>query len=104
MTLQKICVAAMVALAMIASPGCAVTRDQETAASYVDDAAVTAAIKSRFIENRDVDATSIHVETLNGAVQLSGFAKSEIEKSTANRLTWKVKGVRSVKNEIIVRP
>jgi len=35
---------------------------------------------------------------------LSGFAKSSTEKSTAEALTWKVNGVKAVKNELAIRP
>jgi hyperosmotically inducible periplasmic protein len=41
---------------------------------------------------------------LNGTVMLSGFAKNATEKSAAENLTWKVKGVKVVKNEIAIRP
>jgi osmotically-inducible protein OsmY len=44
------------------------------------------------------------VETLNGTVMLSGFAKSATEKTAAEALTRSVHGVKSVKNEIAVRP
>ena len=84
--------------------GCAVTRGQETVGAYVDDTAITTAIKSHFVENRDVDATSIKVETLNGTVMLSGFAKSALERTTAESVATKVKGVKSVRNEIAIRP
>ncbi|HEX5372918.1 MAG TPA: BON domain-containing protein, partial [Aquabacterium sp.] len=60
--------------------------------------------KGRFIDNKDVDASSIRVETLNGTVMLSGFAKNATEKHTAEALTWKVDGVKAVKNEIAIRP
>jgi hypothetical protein len=49
-------------------------------------------------------SSSIRVETLNGTVMLSGFAKSANEKSTAEAIAWKVGGVKAVKNEIAVRP
>ena len=91
------------AFALIALPGCAVTRGQETTGAYLDDSAITTAVKSKFVENKDVDASSITVETLNGTVMLSGFAKNATEKSTAEALTWKVNGVKSVKNQIAVR-
>ena len=91
-------------IALLASAGCAVTRHQETVGAYVDDTAITTAVKARFIENKDVDATSIRVETLNGSVLLSGFAKNGTERGTAETLTWKVNGVKSVRNEIAVRP
>ena len=72
--------------------------------AYVDDTAITTAVKARFVENKLVDAASISVETLKGTVMLSGFAKNVDEKTTAEALTRKVNGVRSVKNEITVRP
>lgn len=84
--------------------GCAVTRGQETVGAYVDDTSITTQVKARFIDNKDVDASAISVETLNGTVMLSGFAKSGTERSTAEMLVRKVSGVRSVRNEIVVRP
>lgn len=92
------------AAALLALPGCAVMRGQETAGAYVDDATITTQIKSRFVENKQVDAASIKVETLNGTVMLSGFAKNATEKSTAERIARDVNGVKSVRNEIAVRP
>ena len=92
------------AVALLTATGCAVTRGQETVGAYVDDAAITTAIKARFIENKEVDAASISVETLKGTVLLSGFAKNMTEKSTAEVLARKINGVKMVKNEITVRP
>ena len=91
-------------LALATATGCAVTRGQESVGAYADDTAITTAVKARFIDNKNVDATAISVETLNGTVMLSGFAKSGDEKTVAESLSWKVDGVRSVKNEIAVRP
>ncbi len=93
-----------VSLALLATAGCAVTRGQETVGAYIDDTAITTTVKSRFIENKMVDASSISVETLNGTVMLSGFAKNSTEKTTAGSIASNVNGVKSVKNEITVRP
>jgi hyperosmotically inducible protein len=95
--------AALAAAILLAATGCAVTRGQETLGAYVDDSAITTAVKARFVENRMVDAISISVETLNGTVMLSGFAKDEREKTTAEALSWQVGGVNSVTNAIAVR-
>jgi hyperosmotically inducible protein len=92
------------AASLIALSGCAVTRGQETVGAYVDDTAITTGVKARFVDNRDVDAASIKVETLNGTVLLSGFAKNSTERSTAESIARKVSGVRNVRNEIAVRP
>jgi hyperosmotically inducible periplasmic protein len=104
MKIRHALTAAIAALTLLAASGCAVTRGQESMGAYVDDATITTQIKSRFVENKDVDASSIRVETLNGTVMLSGFAKSATEKATAETIAQKVNGVRSVKNEIAVRP
>lgn len=96
--------AALVAASLITLQGCAVTRGQESVGAYVDDSAITAAVMARFVENKEVDAAAISVETLNGTVMLSGFAKSTTERATAESLAWKVNGVKQVKNEIAVRP
>jgi len=96
--------AALAAAFVLAASGCAVTRGQESAGAYLDDTAITTAVKARFVDNRDVDASSIRVETLNGTVMLSGFAKNSLEKNTAETLAWKVNGVKVVRNEIAVRP
>ncbi|MFO1327360.1 MAG: BON domain-containing protein [Rubrivivax sp.] len=92
---------ATAALAIL--PGCAVTRGQETVGAYIDDAAITASVKARFAENRTVDATSISVETLNGEVMLSGFARNLDEKFAAETIARNTKGVKGVRNQIEVR-
>ncbi|MBC7994175.1 MAG: BON domain-containing protein [Rhizobacter sp.] len=104
MIIRTTLVAAATAIALLTTAGCAVTRKQETVGAYIDDTAITTAVKARLLENKEVAGTSISVETLNGTVMLSGFAKSSTEKSTAETLTWKVNGVKAVKNEIAIRP
>ena len=104
MNIRNTSVAAVFAAALlIGAAGCAVTRGQETVGAYVDDATITTQVKARMVDNKDVDAGAIKVETLNGTVLLSGFAKSALEKSSAETIARKVNGVKSVKNEIIVR-
>jgi hyperosmotically inducible periplasmic protein len=104
MNIRTPLIAATTALLLLSAAGCAVTRGQESVGAYVDDTAITTALKGRYMDNKDVDATSIRVETLNGTVMLSGFAKNMTEKTTAESIAWKVNGVKSVKNEIAVRP
>ena len=96
--------AAVTAVVMLTAAGCAVTRGQETVGAYVEDTTITAAIKAHYLDNKQVDGTSIRVETLNGTVMLSGFAKSMNEKSTAETIARNTQGVKMVKNEIAVRP
>ena len=104
MNIRTTLVAAMAAVVLLAAPGCAVTRGQESVGAYVDDSTITAQVKGRFVENKQVDAAAISVETMKGTVMLSGFAKSTTERNTAERIARAVNGVVTVKNEIAVRP
>ena len=91
-------------LALLALSGCAVSRGQETVGAYIDDAGITTMVKSRLLEDKDVAGTSISVETLNGTVLLSGFAKNNLERNKAESIARGVRGVKSVRNEIAIRP
>lgn len=95
---------AVLAGATIVTTGCAVVRGQEGVGAYVDDATITTAVKAKFVEDKSVDAGAIKVETLKGAVSLSGFAKSNAEKAQAEYLARNTKGVRQVLNHLTVRP
>lgn len=95
---------ALTALTSVATlQGCAVSRGQSTVGEYIDDSTITTAVKARFVESKAVDATSIKVETLNGEVMLSGFAKSGTERQEAESIARNVNGVKTVKNGIVVR-
>lgn len=74
------------------------------AGQYVDDAAITTKVKTKFAEDKFVRSTSISVETLHGVVTLSGSAQSASEKSRAEDLASAISGVKSVKNDIAVHP
>lgn len=101
---SKLTLSAVIASAfLLALPGCAVTRGQETVGAYVDDSAITANVKAKLVDDTTVDAAAISVETLKGTVMLSGFAKNSAEKTTAEKLAWQVKGVKSVHNALVVR-
>lgn len=103
MKIRTALTAATVACTLVMASGCAVTRDQQTAGAYIDDTVITATVKTRLLDNDNVAGTSITVETLNGTVMLSGFAKDALERTTAERIAREVEGVKSVKNEIVVR-
>jgi len=104
MNIRTTLAAAMTAVALLTASGCAVTRSQETVGAYVDDVTITTQIKARFVDNPQVAAASIHVETLKGTVLLSGFAKNSAERNTAESIARGVNGVRLIRNEITIRP
>ena len=104
MNTRRTLAAAASAILLITAAGCAVTRGQESTGAYIDDSAITTSVKARFVENTSVDAAAISVETMKGTVMLSGFAKNANEKNSAETIARGVSGVKSVKNEIAVRP
>ncbi len=103
MNIRPLLLAVAAATLAITTTGCAVMRDQSTVGAYIDDATLTTRVKAKLAENPQVSAASISVETLNGTVQLSGFAKSAEERGMAERLARETSGVKSVRNDVIIR-
>jgi osmotically-inducible protein OsmY len=96
-------IAAMAAVSLV-STGCTVMRGQQTVGTYVDDAAITASVKAKLLEDKTTGGLSINVDTLGGTVSLAGFAKSQAEKDRAGEIARTTKGVKEVRNNLIVRP
>lgn len=69
----------------------------------VDDATITAAVKSKLAWSRHADALSTEVDTERGKVTLTGSADSGAEKELAGRLASNTRGVHAVDNRINVR-
>jgi osmotically-inducible protein OsmY len=88
---------------VLGAAGCAVTSGQSSVGQYVDDATITTRVKARMAKDPAVSAMRISVDTLNGVVQLSGFATSEAERAEAGRLVREVPDVKDVRNNIVVR-
>lgn len=99
-TLRHLALAAA-AICVVTTSGCAGSGGVSQVSE--DDASITTAIKHRFVQHQQVNATSIGVETHQGAVTISGIARNFTERTAAERLTWKVNGVTSVKNDITVQ-
>jgi len=92
------------ACALALGAGCADTGGKESSGAHVDDASITSTVKARLVEDKAVDAAAITVETSNGTVVLSGVARSSLEKSTAESIAMKVRGVKAVQNNVALRP
>jgi hyperosmotically inducible protein len=99
--------AAALALGACASGNKSTTNEgskSETTGQYIDDATVTAKVKTAIANDVGVKAASnVNVETYRGVVQLSGFADSDAQASQAVAAAKKVNGVRSVKNDMRVK-
>jgi hyperosmotically inducible periplasmic protein len=81
-----------------------VQEGSRTVGMVVDDATLTAKVKTALIGNEATKAHEINVSTREGVVQLSGFVETNTAKSTAESLARNVTGVRSVDNQLEVRP
>src|SRR5215475_13722251 len=70
----------------------------------MDDAMLTARIKTRMAVDGRVSPTRVTVDTLKGNVTLSGEVPTQEEKIAAEDVASKVEGVSGVSNQIIVNP
>src|SRR5262245_38087051 len=75
-----------------------------SAGTIVDDATITANVKSALIKAPNVDALAIDVDTANGVVTLSGKVKTSDEANRARDLARAVEGVKDVKTTLQVQP
>src|SRR5215510_14624311 len=70
----------------------------------LDDAMLTARIKTRMTADGRISPTRVNVDTLNGDVTLKGEVPTQEEKDAAEEVARKVEGVRNVSNQITVNP
>lgn len=95
------CVAAVVGGA--AAGGYYVGKDERSAERIAQDAAITADVKARLIAEPGIRSLSINVDTYNGNVTLKGDVKAAAQRNTAGSIARKVKGVKSVRNDLAVK-
>jgi osmotically-inducible protein OsmY len=101
---RKIVIYCLVLLMLIATfAACASTRTQESTGEYVDDSVITTKVKSLLAADDFLKSFQISVETYKGVVQLSGFVNSQQAVDKAGQLARSVPGVKSVKNDLIVK-
>lgn len=70
----------------------------------VQDATITATVKSKLLWNDNTHGMDINVETSNGVVTLNGTAPSDTSKDLAERLAENTDNVRRVENNLRVAP
>ena len=101
---RNIVIPFLVLLMLIATfAACAATRTHESTGGYVDDSVITTKVKSLLAEDDFLKSFQISVESFKGTVQLSGFVNSQQAVDKAGEITRSVKGVRSIKNNLIVK-
>ncbi|OPY64666.1 MAG: Osmotically-inducible protein Y precursor [Syntrophorhabdus sp. PtaU1.Bin050] len=95
------CTLALMVIAAFAA--CSSTRTRESTGEYVDDSVITTKVKSLLAADNFLKSFQIGVETYKGVVQLSGFVNSREAVNKAGQIAQGVNGVRSVKNNLIVK-
>ena len=101
---RNIIIHCLVLLMLIATfASCASTPTRESTGEYVDDSVITTKVKSLLANDDFFKSFQISVETYKGTVQLSGFVNSREAVKKAGEIARSVNGVKSVKNNLIVK-
>jgi hyperosmotically inducible protein len=74
----------------------------ETVGDKIDDASITAQVKSSLMSHHSTSALKTGVETTDGVVTVSGIAKNDAEKSLVTKLVTDINGVNSVINNMTI--
>jgi len=69
----------------------------------VSDAAITASVKTDLLKDPDLSVLKIDVDTKDGVVTLNGLAADEPARSRAEKMASAVKGVKEVRNFLVVK-
>ena len=69
----------------------------------IDDATITASVKSKLVAEKASNLTRVDVDTNNGTVYLNGTVDSPEQKARAEQLARQAQGVKSVVNNLQVQ-
>jgi osmotically-inducible protein OsmY len=75
----------------------------QTYGESMDDAGISAAVKSKLVWSRYTDGMTTEVETKSGKVTLRGTTDSGASKELAKSLAMNTRGVLSVDNQLVVK-
>jgi len=78
-------------------------RQTERPGGILDDAAVTAKVKTALIMASDLSGFAINVDTVANVVTLAGTVETESLRQKAESVAKDVEGVQSVKNELTLK-
>ena len=100
----KLLGATIVALGLVLA-GCASDSSKRSAGEFGSDAALTSKVKAALANEAGLgSATAINVNSYRGVVQLNGFVDSQDKIDRAAKAARGVEGVRTVENNLKVRP
>ncbi|MBI2835451.1 MAG: BON domain-containing protein [Acidobacteria bacterium] len=76
----------------------------KTVGETIDDATITARVKTALLNDPQVGGMRIDVDTFKGVVTLSGRAKSKAEEERAIQIARGVDGVKDVRSTLQIEP
>jgi hyperosmotically inducible protein len=85
------------------APGNAVGASATETGKAMTDTAITASIRTDFLKDPDLSVLKIDVDTRDGVVTLNGLAGDEAARSRAEKMAGAIKGVREVRNFLVVK-
>ena len=102
--MKKLIMACMVAASL---SGCAGMMGGQggptrTVGEAVDDVTIGTQLKAAYAADPDLSALKINVDTTQGAVRLRGEVKTLVLRRKAEETARKIKGVKSVDNQLII--
>jgi hyperosmotically inducible protein len=77
--------------------------EERTVSDRIDDASITAQVKYALLTHKSTSAMKTNVTTKDGAVAITGEAGSAEERALVTHLAERVRGVKSVKNDMSVK-
>lgn len=99
----KTILAALLAITLMSTLGCAGSATDESTGEYIDDTVITTKVKAALVEDSTVKSREVSVETFKGVVQLSGFVESRDAMNRAVEIARGIDGVSSVKNNMTIK-
>lgn len=82
---------------------CSASPNTESTGEYLDSSTTTTKVKASLIDELGTSGFAIKVKTYKDEVQLSGFVDTTRIKARAGSVAAGVDGVKSVRNDIIVK-
>jgi hyperosmotically inducible protein len=90
----------LVCLASFVVPACGGASIRTMNSAAMDDATITARVKTALLNDPQIAATKIDVSTVNGVVTISGTVRNRAEEQRAIELARKTPGVKDVKSTL----
>lgn len=100
--MRYVIVAVAIGLAAVTAGAPAAGAQDRTIGQRVDDAAITASVKTKLVADHAKNLVHVNVDTRSGVVHLQGMVPTEQDRVQAEQLARTTDGVVAVKNDLVV--